>query len=287
MLNSVEKQTVMPDQVIIVDGSDEPIENDIQHFLSKGIDYIRVYPPSLTKQRNAGFKVVNEGITLVGYLDDDIELEMNAVEKLLSFWETCADDIGGTSFNITNNPVRKSLTKPLLRFFMIESNVPGKVLRSGFNTGVYPLEQNTYSEWLCGGATVWKKDILDKYEFDEWYKGWAYYEDVEFSHRVARNYKLVVLSDARLEHNPPPYNIKRNYILGKMAVINRYHFVKKNTDLSVSLYYWSLIGEITINIMQSIWERNLGGFRLAFGNISGLIDIVTGKLVQVDVNFRK
>lgn len=287
LLQSIQEQTVKPDQVLVVDGSDRSIEPDIKDHMSSGISYLRVVPPSLTKQRNAGIKALDNDITLVGYLDDDIVLETDAVESLLTFWETCPDDIGGTSFNITNNPARNPITKLITRLFLIESGTLGNVLRSGFNMGVYPLEKDTYAQWLCGGATIWRREILDEYKYDEWYRGWAYHEDVDFSFTVSQKYRLVVLYGARVEHNPPPYNPSKNKSLGKMAVINRYHFVKKNSQLSVPLFYWSTIGEITIHLLQSLWERNMNGIRLAMGNISGLINIINGNFVQLDVNFRE
>ena len=58
LLQSLKEQTVQPDQVIIVDGSDQPIEPDIKQFLSPSVSYMRVFPPSLTKQRNEGIKAL-------------------------------------------------------------------------------------------------------------------------------------------------------------------------------------------------------------------------------------
>ena len=287
LLHSIHNQTIKPDQVIIVDGSDRSIEPAIKSFLSSEISYVRVFPPGLTKQRNAGIKALNKDITLAGYLDDDIVLETDAIESMLRFWEDCPEDIGGTSFNITNNPTRNPITNIVTNLFGIESSIPGKVLSSGFNTGVNPLQEDTYVEWLCGGATIWRREILEEYKFDEWYAGWAYHEDVDFSFKVAQKYRLVVLYAAKLQHNPPPFNQNKNRSLGKMAVINRYHFVKKNAQLSVPLFYWATIGEILIHILQTIWERNLGGTLLAFGNISALFHIIKGDLAQVDENFRK
>jgi hypothetical protein len=79
----------------------------------------------------------------------------------------------------------------------------------------------------------------------------------------------------------------KNAVLGKMAVINRYHFVKKNPELSLIKFTWSTFGQILLNILKSFHERDAGGFREAKGNLSGLYAIFTGRLVQVDENFRK
>ena len=287
LLHSIHNQTIKPNQVIIVDGSDQPMEPEIKSFLSSEISCVRVFPPGLTKQRNEGIKALNDDITIAGYLDDDIVLEKDAVESILQFWEDCPEDIGGTSFNITNNPTRNPITNIVTKLFCIESSTPGKVLRSGFNASVYPLQEDTYVEWLCGGATIWRRQILEEYKYDEWYVGWAYHEDVDFSFKVAQKYRLVVLHGSKVQHNPPPVNQNKKKLFGKMHTINRYHFVKKNTQLTVSLFYWATLGEILLNILQTIWERNMGGILLASGNISALFQIMKGDILQLDVNFRK
>ena len=286
LLRSIQDQTVMPHQVIIVDGSDISIEPKIKEFLSPIFSYNYVFPPSLTKQRNAGIKQLDGKITLAGYLDDDVVLENDAVEKMLLFWEHCPDDVGGTSFNIINAPKRNLLGRSVARLFCMDGS-RGKVLPSGFNTDVYPLLEDTYTEWLCGGATVWRKEILENYKYDEWYVGCSYQEDTDFSFQVAKKYKLIVVQKAKLHHNPPPYDQRKNKTLGKMNVIGRYHFVRKHAQMSVPMFYWGAFGEILYNITRSICERNMGGILLASGNLSGLFHIIKGNLVQEDEIFRK
>src|SRR5688572_20033463 len=70
MLESVAAQTRRPEQVIVVDGSAPDIRAVVDGFPELAIDYVRVYPPSLSRQRNAGMRVVRGDITLAGYLDD-------------------------------------------------------------------------------------------------------------------------------------------------------------------------------------------------------------------------
>jgi glycosyltransferase involved in cell wall biosynthesis len=287
LLKTIRQQNVAPDQVVIVDGSDEPIEPIIRHYLTDQDSYVHVSPPSLTRQRNVGIMQLRDTITLAGYLDDDIELEPAAIEAMLMFWETCLENTGGAEFNIVNIPDKKPFSDIIRRAFFMDGPLPGKVLRSGFCTSAFPAVRDHSCEWLCGGATIWKREVLDQYKFDEWYSGWAYHEDAEFSYRVSKAFSLYVVHSAKVTHNPPPFNSQKNFALGKMAVINRYHFVKKNPELSTLLFYWSTIGEIFVNILQSIWEKNFDGSRKARGNLSALYHIIRNDLVQSDENFRK
>jgi glycosyltransferase involved in cell wall biosynthesis len=287
LLQTVKTQTVRPSQVVIVDGSDEPIESQIRDNLSPNDTYVHVSPPSLTRQRNEGIKQLHDDITLAGYLDDDIDLELGAIGEMLQFWEQCPPETGGAEFNIINIPEKKAFSGPIRRLFCIDGPVPGKVLRSGFCTSAFPASQDIPCEWLCGGATIWSREILNNYNYDEWYSGWAYHEDAEFSYRVFKKYRLFAVHLAKVTHNPPPFNPAKNVALGRMAVINRYHFVKKNPELSVPFFFWATIGEVLLNLLQSVWERNWNGIRTAVGNLTGIYHILRGNLVQVDENFRK
>ena len=287
LLRTIRNQNVKPDQVVIVDGSDEPIKLRILEYLTCNDTYIHIFPPSLTRQRNVGIKQLHDGITLAGYLDDDIELEPDTIGSMLQFWWDCPPNTGGAEFNITNISEKNPFSNIIRWFFCMGSPEPGKVLRSGFCTSAFPAEKDHMCEWLCGGATIWRRDILNKYKFDEWYSGWAYHEDVEFSYRVFKNFPLYIVHLAKVTHNPPQFNPEKSFFLGKMAVINRYHFVKKNPELSVCFFYWSTAGEVFLNILKTFRDRNRDGLRIAWGNLSGIYHILRGDLVQLDENFRK
>lgn len=286
LLQTIQTQSVKPAQVIIVDGSDEPIQQKITGYLSEDDTYIHVFPPSLTKQKNEGIKQLRDDITLAGYLDDDIELEPGSIEEMLRFWEQCSSDVGGAEFNIINVPERKQYSWVIERILYPNPSF-GKVFRSGICTAAWLANQNISCEWLCGGATIWKREILENYKYDEFYSGWATHEDVEFSYRVSKKYRLYFVHLAKVIHNSPPLNPKNAVAFYRMSVINRYYFVKKNPELSVWCFYWGTIREIFVTILISVWKRNREGFRVVQGNVSGLSHIILGKLVQADKNYRE
>lgn len=285
LLQSLQEQTLPANQVIVVDGSDQPIRSEIKQFLSPSISCVRVSPPSLTRQRNEGIKALNEDITLVGYLDDDIVLEKDAIEEMLRFWMYCPDDVGGSSFNIINNPPNKATW--FTKLFCIDNGRKGAVLRSGFNTMVAPVQKDIYTDWLCGGATIWRKQILDEFKYDEWFEGWAYVEDVDFSFTVSKRYKLVVVHSARVQHFPPPFDSKKLHSLGRTLTIQRYYLVRKHPQLSVAMFYWATLGQIIIGFLYGIVKRRLEPIRVISGYIVGLFDIIRGNLAQVDEAFRE
>ena len=286
LLRSFQEQTVQADQIIIADGSDQPIEAEIKQFLSPSVSYMRVFPPSLTRQRNEGIKALNKDITLAGYLDDDMLLERGAVEAMLRFWEHCPEDIGGSAFNITNSGRTSLFNKLLGKVFCFDDFRQGVVLRSGFSTGVSTILEDTYTDWLCG-ATVWRRQILEEFKFDEWFINCPYREDIDFSFTVAQKYKLVVLQGSKVEHLSPPLNPKKCYSFGKTVVQQNYYFVRKHPQLSIPLFYWATLGQTLALALSSVRRLNSVGILRAFGNIAGLFQVIRGNLVQADTQFRK
>jgi GT2 family glycosyltransferase len=284
LLNSIRTQSAKPEQIIIVDGSTKPLEADLRDTISIAFDYLHIVPPSLTKQRNAGLKTLRPEITLVGYLDDDIEILPGSIERMMDFFENATDHVAGASFNIVNGEMLKSSLP--FRIFGIRSTHQGVVLKSGFNTYVYPKKEITEVQWLCGGATLWRRDVFEKFKYDEWYKGSSYFEDFDFSYQISRTEKLFVIREAKVEHNPPPFIPKKGTRLGEMYMTYRYYFVKKHFGHVPFLYFWSSLGMIVLNLFSWIKRRQPLYFYMALGNIIGAFKIVLGKIEGINDQFR-
>ena len=279
MLQSVARQSALPAQIVIVDGSTTPIDDVIGEFPTLPLKYVRVYPPSLSKQRNAGIAVLSPEITLAGYLDDDLVLEDGCVEAMLSFWETASDDIGGAAFNIVTDRLPRGIF--VKSIFYVDGFRRGAVLRSGYQSMIGPVRKNTEVDWLFGGATVWRREVTRAFDYDEWFKGTGYLEDVDFSYRVSRKYRLFVLADARVKHLTPPVRKSRDYLMGKWQAINRMYFVRKHPEFSRPLYYWATCGLVVANIAEGIVTFNRGLFLRAVGNVVGLAKVSAGRLDQL------
>jgi GT2 family glycosyltransferase len=271
----------MADQLIVVDGGERTVDGLIRDFPSLNIEYIRFYPPRLTKQRNAGVKALKSEITLVGYLDDDVVLEKDAIEILLNFWKQAGSEVGGTSFCIENENL--NIRTPKINWFdrwfnyifYIDRGKRGVLLKSGLNTSSYPLHGNTYVEWLCGGATVWRREIIEEYKFDENFGGHGYFDDLDYSFRVGQIYSLVIVADAKVKHFSPTRTPKEWYHIVKSDMVyNRYYFVKKHSKFSIPLFYLATIG-----LLLKAAMRSENGFSLeVWGYIVGLFNVVRGNL---------
>ena len=174
----------MPAQIVIVDGSDPDIAWVCNDFPELPLSYVREFPPSLARQRNAGMAALEDDIEVAGYLDDDLELAEEATERMLTFWESAGSQVGGAAFSIVNQPLPHPVFGWLSRLFLLNGPQQGKLLRSGFPTSITPRSETLPTQWLYGGATLWRRNVIRKFSYDEWYVGHGFLEDVDYSHRV-------------------------------------------------------------------------------------------------------
>jgi glycosyltransferase involved in cell wall biosynthesis len=281
MLASLAAQTRLPDQVIVVDGSDPPVREVVEQAGPLRAEYVREFPPSLARQRNAGMARLRPDITLAGYLDDDIVLEPEAVQRMLEFWERAGADIGGAAFTITNNPQPRAMR--LKQALAIDHVQPGRVLPSGFVSSILPQPADLETQWLYGGATVWRRDVIASYPYDEWFVGTGYMEDIDFSCSVRDRYRLFVVARARLAHYSRPVRSDRQRLLGKWQVVNRMHVVRKHRarGLSVAAAWYASIGLFLLNLAAAVVRVSRDPWNRACGNAAGMFSEIVGRRDQI------
>jgi glycosyltransferase involved in cell wall biosynthesis len=276
LLLSIASQTRKPDQLIVVDGSNPDVQHVISDFSGLGIDYVRVYPPSLSQQRNAGMRRLAPDITLAGYLDDDIVLESSAIDVMLQFWSGAPADIGGAAFNITN--ASRANWVHLKKLFLIDSSRPGKMLSSGFPSTIGFQESDIDTDWLYGGAAVWRREIINSHSYDEWFLGTGFMEDVDFSFTVRKFNRLIVVASARLAHYSYPVKLEREALLGKWQVVNRMYLVRKHRErgLSLASAWLASAGIAVLNMAVGLFRGRPNYWSRAKGNIAGMFSEVVG-----------
>jgi glycosyltransferase involved in cell wall biosynthesis len=281
MLTSLRAQSRQPEQVVVVDGSEKPVEDVVASFGDMAVEYVRCIPPSLARQRNAGMAKLGPQISVAGYLDDDVVLEPDAIERMHAFWEAAPSDIGGAAFNIVNNPVPKVMF--LKQLFGIDSRKPGRVLASGFPSSIPPQTAQIETDWLFGGATLWRRHVINEFAYDEWFIGTGFMEDVEYSFNVRGRYRLVLVAEARLVHRSHPVRPDRQYLLGWWQVVNRMYFVSKyrHRGMSIARAWWATVGLIVLNTLAAIWRRSPQHWNRARGNVAGLYALLTGRRAQI------
>jgi hypothetical protein len=146
----------------------------------------------------------------------------------------------------------------------------GAVTASGFQTMIGPVEATTWTDWLPSGASVWRREIFRGHRFDEWYSGWSYLEDLDFSYRVGRTARLAVVSGAYFLHLQAPGGRGGGYAFGVREVLNRIHFVKKHDELSLGKCRTALALRMAMSLVLAVRDGRTGYLSRAFGNAVGL-----------------
>lgn len=276
LLGSLENQTRLPDEVIVVDGGD-PVEVVCRGVRAFPVRYLRGLPPSGARQRNLGLGAAVPGSGFIGFLDDDVVLEESALEKMALFWQVAGENVGGASFNLRNHPVlalRSLKTTPFAATAGLYSGRPGAVSRAGFQTMIGHAPSTVYADWLPTTASVWKREIFKRFRFDEWFEGYSYLEDLDFSYRVGKNYRLAVVADAGYRHFPAASGRGSGYEFGTREVMNRVHFVLKHPELSLRRCRLALVARLLMTLGLAVRERELYQLQRAWGNVMGLAKVL-------------
>lgn len=251
LLQSVQKQRLYPDEILIIDGS---TNNETEIILKKHqiekLNYFLVSDENrgLTKQRNFGINKVSDGIEIVCFLDDDTVLEENYFEELIKTYRVHPDalGVGGYIINETKwEKVNKDYKTPINEFYFdgwkrkdgsrfvlrkklhLDSNCPPGFSPSfshGRSVGFLPPSDKTYQvEQLMGGVSSFRKSVFDKLSFSIYFEGYGLYEDADFTLRVAKTGKLYLNTAAKLEHFHADSGRPNQYQYGKMVVRNGWY----------------------------------------------------------------
>jgi glycosyltransferase involved in cell wall biosynthesis len=275
LLDSLKKQVTKPDLIIILDSGEEPLFDRIKPD-GLALKYIHTEPNSLTQARNIGIKNIPTDYHLTGFLDDDVILYPDALDKMKNFFHGASSNIAGVSFNVTNSRNARKLWF-LKKIFFLGDSRPGNIMSSGYPTALENIKKDVYTRWLPGGATVWRTDVFKEFMFDENFKGYGCMEDIDFSYRVGRKYKLICLAEARLFHEPHPINREQSFCLGYSEIVNWHYFINKFNDFSRKLFYLAALGRLFENFTCGILSANSAHLIKAMGNFAGFQNLIFKK----------
>lgn len=249
LLSSVKKQTVYPNHILIIDGSDDDDSKDlISQNKFENTTYYKVSASykGLTKQRNFGISQLPENTDVVCFLDDDVLLDPDYFKYLLETYKEYPEAlaVGGYITNevkwehsdgkrnpekfyfdgwMRNEPSRFKMRR---KFGLLPDVDPGfmPTFSHGRSVGflpptgkVYPLEQ------IMGCAMSFKKTIFKDLKFSTYFEGYGLYEDADFSLRLAKKGKLYINTKAQLGHYHDGSGRPNRFKYGKMVIRNGWY----------------------------------------------------------------
>ena len=251
LLASVKRQSVLPGQVLIIDGSyDSATKEALKNEELPQLEYFAVGPENrgLTRQRNYGVTKLRKDIDIVSFLDDDTVLDENYFSEILRTYKEYPEALG-VSGCITNEVQwekvsgdyipqkgeflydgwarREGSRFTLRRKFGLAPDAPPGFMPDfshGYSTGFLPPSGKTYEvEMLMGGIASYRRSVFEEFSFSSYFEGYGLYEDADFSLRVSEKGKLYVNTVAKVEHHHAEAGRPNMFKYGKMVLRNGWY----------------------------------------------------------------
>lgn len=237
VLNLAE-QTVLPTEIIVVDGAPErepeteQVVNSLRHTLPLACRYIR-HGGGTAIQRNVGIDAARGDF--VAFVDDDVRLEPNFFSEIKALFDADgAERIGGVT-GMMSNEVLDRAASPRWRWYrrlrLFTTYEPGRYdFNSGYpiNRKLQPLHEGVREvDFMSTSSAVWRRRVFSSgLRFAPFFSDYGVLEDAHLALRAARSWKLVECGRARCIHlRSGNSRIDKRRMAWKSAVNYRYVFV--------------------------------------------------------------
>ena len=280
-LNSISKQSRLPNEFVIVDQSaDNQSIQVVKSIMSqyKQIKLTYIHDPKISGLVDAkGVGVKHTTADIVCFLEDDVVLEADYLKQIeLGFFNN--PNMIGCSGVITNPPKVIFLYK---FFFVIFHQGIFKDKRIDVNENYSGFGNRLIeSDMISGGVSAWRREVFDKVEFDV-ANGFHMFEDIDFSTRVARHFgnRLFINPNARLAHYCSLINRDVLDIRQRRKVRECFTYYKKRKDWPSAAisFYWLLLGMLLESIFQSFSSMS---FKPIQGYLLGFRDGFAKKIIS-------
>lgn len=309
LLKSVQLQSIYPNEILIIDGSeDDDTKNILTKKPFKNIHYFKVTEKDrgLTKQRNFGIKKVTDAIEVVCFLDDDTILAKNYFKELIHSYTNYpnAVGIGGYITNEVEWKIQKEekcfrtyycidgfKRKEGLRFRirkflkLIDKTPPGFMpsFSHGRSISFLPPSNKIYPvEFFMGGVSSFKKEVFDKIKFSTYFEGYGLYEDLDFCLRASKIGQLYVNTGAKLEHHHEEAGRPNKFNYGKMVVRNGWYVWRvkypKPTFKAKVLFHLNVILLLKLRFINSFYgTHKKEAFTEGIGRLVGWFSLFLNK----------
>jgi GT2 family glycosyltransferase len=272
-VRSLVEQTVLPQELCIVDASDEtPARAGIEELCARvglPLEYVHPAPRGLTVQRNLGIdRTTGDPVFLI---DDDVWMAPDVHEEVLAEYDRWGPELGGVRGGWMRPPIPNRLTVLWRRLFGMGGWWPeasGR-MRAGFFTEVVVDSADVRRvESFVGWFMSFRREVFEHERFDEKLAGFAFREDADFSYRVAkRGYVLVQTPKARIDHKKTADERLSPFDLQRMNLANQLYLHRKNMPQTFrykAALWWALFGMFILMVGKAVQTRD-------HGHVSGMV----------------
>ena len=264
-LESIARQRRLPMEILVVDASataNEVVVDAFRRAVGRAcaVELIRAQP-GLPRQRNIGIRAARGDVIV--FFDDDVVLEPEYLDELRRVYDLdTAHAIGGVGGAQVPDPMpQESMTRRVFaRLFLLSGYGSGRLKRSGHPEYAFSPAVELGVDFLSGCNMSYRREVFADVMFDERLSGYAIGEDLQFSYRVSRRWKLVLTPRARVDHRHTGGGRPRAGHLEEMRVINHFIFVRDVMAQSGAgwlPYVWAELGML----LQTIRHPRNGRLR--------------------------
>jgi GT2 family glycosyltransferase len=265
-------------EIIVIDSSERKYKKEIVK-ISK-ILKVKLYnsQASISYQRNLGLNKAKKDAKYIMFLDDDIFFLKNAFINMdfrINKAEKNNEQISGFGFNFIQKSKPSFLDKikysKLSKYFDLYSDLPGKIMKSGWQTKIMNLKKDTFTDWLYTCASIYKYEHIKNLKFILSFGRYSYLEDLDFSLNLKKKKKkLIVVANARFTH---PNFIERNsFNFGVTEIENRFSIVKRY-NLKVNSFFVGAIIRSLISFFN-VLRGKFNSINRFSGNVFGLLKCI-------------
>jgi GT2 family glycosyltransferase len=217
-------------------------------------------------QRNYGARDVDTD--LIAFVDDDVELPANLMDKLIAPFESPnGNRIGGVAGRIVGlehvrpSPWVKGIYRLLAGYD--DAHYGARLFGPAINTlPCYDQQHGLIrSEWLNSTCVVYRTELFHRELFPQ-FEGYSFLEDVHLSARIGKTHDLYFHSDATYVHHNAGSSFKRNKTeMAAMAMRNRRVVSREVMGISDWTIAWKQFIHRLLNTMALLKTRPEGWMR--------------------------
>jgi glycosyltransferase involved in cell wall biosynthesis len=294
LLRNLAEQTLLPDEVILVDGADpnetatEDAVKQVAPTMPFAVRYIR-HGGGTAIQRNVGIDDARG--KLIALIDDDVRLTPGFLETIAAIYNSdTARTIGGVVGYRTNQHFTLDGSERwrwYRRLGLLKVFEPG---RYDFDCG-YPINNNMQPpftgtrevDFMTTACAVWRREVFESgLRFDTFFRDYGVLEDAHFSLRAGRSWKLLQSGDAHCEELHSPNGRVDRKKIGFKSVVN-YHYVFRDiagplTSRQTARFWIFQLFELLRVGSSAVRRRNLGDVHDVVGRLRGIGAVWGGRL---------
>src|SRR6185437_11096991 len=265
-LKSIFEQTVLPQEVIVVDQSPKSgdAESELMKMLPASVRLDYAWNPAIpgcAVARNVAIERAHEDILL--FLDDDVTLYPDFIERLLASYE---ENHGATG--ISGIPVNYAMPG---KFFYYWSKI---FTRGPFWNDRFPVYWNASSltrpvkvSQMSGGMMSFKRASLGKTRFDSNLKGVSDGEDVDLCVRLKGTY--FIDPRCKLTHHFNSSGREKDHWTRRHARAYTYLYLRNWRPHKIA-YAWLNAGWLLAALLGCVSRRSLSPLRaMMAGRVEG------------------